>query len=78
MVTFASGVTFVEVEVTFVEIVVEMEPDTEDCHLVAFGFVASGRRGRAAVGEPLDSDAVANRSLPVRVDCVAFASRVVD
>lgn len=43
MVTFASEVTFVEVEVTFVVIVAEMVPDTEGFRLVAFGFVASGR-----------------------------------
>lgn len=78
VVTFASEVTFVEVEVTFVVIVAEMEPDTEGCHLVAIGFVALDRRGKAAVGEPLDLGAVANRSLPERVDCVAFANRVVD
>lgn len=67
-----------EVEVTFVVIVAEMEPDTAGCHLVAFGFVASDRRGKAAVGEPLDSGAAAIRSLPERVDCVAIASRVAD
>lgn len=78
VVTFASEVTFVEVEATFVVIVAEMEPDTEGYHLVAFDFVALDRRGKAAVGEPLDSGAVANRSHPERVDCVAFASQVAD
>lgn len=77
-VTFASEVTSVEVEVTFGVIVAEMEPYTEDYHLIVFGFVASDRRDKAAVGELLDSGVGANRSLPERVDCVAFASQVAD